>query len=214
MPLPPLKASWPNLVNLSSPYCLDSPNMPHTLCQHLYSLLDYSDTLLPDLCSSGGPLIAHSSHHSLSDLSEKQISCHFATWVPILHRRKFTLPWLEGPYKSLQTWPCCPPHQLTSLYSHLPLPLSFCTHHGGSHVCAFTHVGCAAWHTFSISLHLNTIFWTHFRYLLLQEAFSDAQEGSLELLVSSVSLCTPPNHHIPLYRSIMCLIFQLNGKLF
>ena len=99
MPLPPLKASWPSLVNLSSPYCSDSANRLHTLCQHLYSFPDCSDNLLPGPCSSGGPLITPSPHHNLSDLSEKQISCFFPTWLPIFPQQKIeapTLAWSES----------------------------------------------------------------------------------------------------------------------
>ena len=72
---------------------------------------------------------------------------------------------LKDPTKASRPDPCCPPPQphlslfyLLGACGHLPLPLAFCTHHGASHVYAFTHVGCAAWNTFSISLHLNTIF--------------------------------------------------------
>ena len=129
--------------------------------------------------------------------------CYLSSHSPQEKIQAPTLAWrtLQKP-PDLTLLPSPPAHlslfHLLGAHSHLPLPLSFCTHHGGSHVCAFTHVGCAAWHTFSISLHLNTIFWTHFRYLLLQEAFPDAQAQPSAPCLFCVTLYTPKSPYTTL----------------
>ena len=171
MLLSPLKASWPSLVNLSSPYRSDSPNVPHPyfLPPHAlspglqwqpphWSLQLWSVLWSPILHITAQTIFLKSRSH-VTSLPKPVLG------LPIFLRRKSKLlPLHEGPYKILQTWsrwsPSLAPPYSTLLGACSPITLSLAshTHHGASHVCAFAPVGCATWNTFPIFLHLDTIY--------------------------------------------------------
>lgn len=72
------------------------------------------------------------------------------------HEGPYGAPPRPDPCQSLSLAATCP--ALLSTSSAIKLLLVSGTHCMVSYICAFAHVGCAAWNTSSISLHLGTIY--------------------------------------------------------